>query len=396
MTDASAFTELAARWDAITIDQLRAVGGRKWAHYPNAVGAFIAESDFGAAPEITAVLERWVGESRFGYLVPQQALALQEATAKWHGDAYGWQVDAEHVGRLSDVVSGLEVTLQHFTRRSDSKVILPTPAYMPFLFLPEQSWQRDTVQVPLEADGSLDPDALDRAFGAGGEVLVLVNPQNPTGHVYTRDELVAISEVVERHGGRVFADEIHAPLVYAPGRHVPYASVNEAAASHTVTATSASKAWNLAGLKTAQVIFSNDDDLRTWQQVRYWPEDAVSPLGIVANTVAYNESRGWLSDLIAYLDRNRSAVDELVATHLPRARYRRPEGTYLAWIDLGDYGLPRPLGDFILEQAGVAITDGAATGPSAADFIRVNFATPLPILTEIFERIGDAVNAASR
>lgn len=385
----------AEHWDSITVEQLRAIRGRKWSHYPDALGAFIAETDFGTAPAVTEALRQVVDTSYYGYLTPDLTQRLREATASWLADRYGWQVDPLSVRRLPDVLSGLEVTLEYFTKRTDSAIILPTPAYMPFLSVPKPAWRRETITVPLAEDGgrwSLDLDAIDRAFAAGGEVLVLSNPHNPTGRVYTRDELVALSEVVERHGGRVFSDEIHAPLVYQPNRHVPYATVNETAASHTITATSASKAWNLAGLKSAQLILSNEADAQHWRKVGYWPEDGASTIGVIANTAAYEHGRQWLDDEVTYLDRNRHLLTDLLTRHLPQARYYEPEGTYLAWIDLRAYDLPTPLIDFFLHEAGVAITDGRATGREGAGFIRVNFATPTPILRQIVAQLGDAVS----
>jgi cystathionine beta-lyase len=209
--------------------------------------------------------------------------------------------------------------------------------------------------------------------------------------VYTAGELAAVAAVVERHGGRVFADEIHAPLVYPGGRHVPYASVSPVAAGHAVTAVSASKAWNLPGLKCAQLIVSNDADAAAWE--RAWPlymHDA-STLGARASIAAYAAGGDWLSDVVGYLDGSRHLLADLVAGQLPGVGYTPPEGTYLAWLDCRGLDLAPSAADFFHERAGVLATDGADCGTAGQGFVRVNFATPRPILAEMVRRMGAVV-----
>ena len=166
--------------------------------------------------------------------------------------------DVHHV---PDVIKALELAITHYSRPG-SPVILPTPAYMPFLSVPGYLG-REIIQVRMrDEDGffTLDLDAIEDAFRAGGHLLIFCNPYNPLGRVFTGAEIAQLTDVVDRHGGRVFADEIHAALVYPGQRHLPYAATSAAAAAHTLTATSASKAWNLPGLKCAQVILSSDPD----------------------------------------------------------------------------------------------------------------------------------------
>jgi cystathionine beta-lyase len=238
---------------------------------------------------------------------------------------------------------------------------------------------------------ALDLDGIDAAFRAGGHLLVLVNPCNPVGRVYGADELAAVAVVAQRHGGRVFADEIHAPLVYPGGRHIPYASVSPVAARHCVTAVSASKAWNLPGLKCAQLIVTSDADAQAWESS--WPlyEHDASTLGAQATIAAYRDGRAWLSDVVGYLDGSRHLLARLLAEHLPGVGYQVPEGTYLAWLDCRGLDLPPDLAAFFLERAGVLATNGAACGDAGQGFLRVNFATPRPILAEMIRQVGAAV-----
>jgi Aminotransferase class I and II len=203
---------------------------------------------------------------------------------------------------------------------------------------------------------------------------------------------------VARNDGRVYADEIHAPLVYPGGTHIPYASVSEQAANHSVTGTAASKGWNLPGLKCAQLILTNDADAATWAGCGFTFEHGASILGVRASIAAYREGGDWLADVVRYLDGSRELLAGLLAEHLPEIRYQPPEGTYLAWLDCRDLVRDRHLevtpAEFFRARARVLLTDGAACGEAGRDHIRLNFATPRPILTEIIRRMAAAVNGA--
>jgi cystathionine beta-lyase len=379
-------------FDAITIDQLRASGSYKWSTYPEAIGAFIAEMDFGVAPEISSALTRSV-EALVGYPTPELVSAMSAATARWLRDEYSWDVLPERIRPVGDVLIAMRATIDHFTAPG-SKIVLPTPAYMPFLKIPPMH-DREIVEVPLLLEDGryvFDLDGLDRAFADGGGMLILCNPYNPVGRVFTREELLAVSEIVERHGGRVFADEIHAPLVFAPHRHIPYASIGQAAAGHTITSTSASKAWNLPGLKTAQVILSNDADAATWATpVVTRNELLASNPGIIANTAAYDDARDWLADTHAYLDGNRTLLGELLAEHIPAIGYTPAEGSYIAWLDARGLGIEGSPADFFREEAGVALTDGIACGAAGEGFLRFILATPRPIIEQAVRQMAAAL-----
>ncbi len=381
-----------AHYDDLTIEDLSGVLGVKWNKFPDCIGAFVAEMDFRTAPPVIEALQEIVQEGFFGYLPEQRSNELSAAVSAWYANTTGWEVPAEWIYPLPDVIKGLEVTLTHFAPKG-GKVIVPTPAYMPFLFVPEFHG-REIVQVPmLEHDGryTYDLDAIDRAFADGGEVLIICNPHNPIGRVLTREEMLAVSEVVDRHGGRVFSDEIHAPLIYEGHTHVPYASISETAANHTVTAIAASKAWNLAGLKCAQIVISNERDNESWKDGAWWAGHGASSLGVVASTVAWTQGQPWLDDIIAYLDGNRKLMANLVAEHLPGVRYTPPEGTYLGWLDFRETPLDGDLAEFFRENAKVAVVDGAACGEVASRFVRFNIAMPQPILARSVRQMAEAL-----
>lgn len=377
------------RFDDITAEELFRVGGSKWSRYGDALGAFVAEMDFGLADPIKQVLHQAVDAGLSGYVSPVWDEQLKQATADFVTRRYGWNVDVKNVLTAPDVLTGMMITMKHHLK-PEARVILPTPAYMPFMFLPQMTGH-DLVQVPMirtETTWELDFDAIEEVF-ADGDMFVLCNPHNPIGKVYTRDEMVRLSEIVERHHGRVFNDEIHAPLMLDGNTHVPYPSISEVADGHTLTAMSASKAWNLAGYKCAQLVL-NDQDLTTAKDFAFELHGTATP-GVLANIAAFTEGEEWLDEVTGYLEGNHRRLLELVAEELPGAVMVPNQGTYLAWIDLEALGLQGKPSDFFLEKARVALTDGGACGDVGKHSVRLNFATPRPVMEQMVRRMGEAV-----
>ncbi|MFD1722684.1 MalY/PatB family protein [Amnibacterium endophyticum] len=374
-----------------SVDELRRRGSAKWTAFPGAIGAFVAETDFGLAPVIQEVLRDAIADGRLGYLPQSVVRDLQLATAGFVEDRYGWSVPPEHVRPVGDVLTGLDVFLKQWTDLA-RPAIVPTPAYMPFLRLP-QAVGKPIVEVPSPVvDGryELDLDGIAAAFEAGADTLILCNPWNPTGRVLTREELLAVAEVVSAHGGRVYSDEIHAPIVFPGHSHVPYASVSEAAAAHTVTAVSASKAFNLPGLKCAQLLFTSDDDAERWDRQAGFAAHGAGILGVLANTAAYTDGGPWLDQVLAYLDEGRRLVERRLAERLPQVGFRAPEGTYIGWLDVTALDLGEQASTAVVERTGVALTDGLACGAAGAGHLRLIMATPHPVLDEIVDRLAGA------
>ncbi len=370
---------------------LRERGSAKWTAFPDAIGAFVAEMDFGVAPVVRAAIDAELDAARTGYLPTAASTALAEATAAWSADRYDWPIRPDQVRPVADVLTGLDLVLRRYSDPS-KPVIVPTPAYMPFLQIPQRHG-REIIEVPSpQVDGryELDLDGIAKAFEAGADVLVLCNPWNPVGRVLTREELVAVSEVVDRFGGRVFADEIHAPVVFPGQRHVPYASISETAAAHTITAISASKAFNLPGLTCAQLVLSNDADAERYAEVAGLVAHGAAGFGVAANTAAYAQGGPWLDGVLEYLDDSRNRVGALLAERLPQVGYRAPEGSYIAWLDVRALDLGDAPADAIRERAGVALTDGAACGEAGRGYVRLILATPRPVLEEIVDRLARA------
>ena len=384
--------------DSATIAQLRARGSLKWTYFgPNVLPAWVAEMDHPTAESITQALVDAVNRNRIGYPTPdgcEPSHGVAEASARFFSSRYGWEVDPLWIATVPDVLRGVELAL-HLSGAPGSVVVVPTPSYPPFLEVVPLAGRR-LVLVPCLPDDALgwrlDLEGIHTALtgdpmhGSGGTVL-LCQPHNPLGRAWRRDELVGLAAVVDSHHGRVISDEIHGPLVLT-GKHTPYASV---AAHHTITVTSASKAWNFAGLKCAQVILTAEVDRHRWAQQPFTRTTGASILGMTATIAAYNDAIPWLDHVLDHTRKNAALLGELLDAHLPSVRYRPPDATYLAWLDCRALELDDPAAEFL--RRGVAVNDGNTFSTPGKGFIRLNLATPAPILTEIVQRMSGTSHA---
>jgi len=388
------------RFDDITVDDLVAQGSMKWTKMPGHLAAFVAEMDFGTAPEITDALRHMTDTALLGYLPAAVKEDMCQATSDYLRTHYAWDIPPAQIYPTADVLSAYDLVLEKFAR-AGTPVIIPTPAYMPFLTI-TAARGRDVIEVPMVQGPTgrweMDLDGIARAFKSGGHVLILCNPHNPLGRVYTRGELEALQTVVDSHDGMVFSDEIHAPLTFPGHQHVPYASVSETAATHTITATSASKSWNIPGLKCAQLIVSNDSHQEALHALGYMVSHGTATPGALANTAAYRSGEPWLTDVLEYIDINRTLLADLLAEHLPEMTYQMPEGTYIAWLDatgLPDVKGERSWAQFFSDEAKVGLTDGALCGDAGVGHLRVMLCTPHHILEKIVVAMALALKAHS-
>jgi cysteine-S-conjugate beta-lyase len=380
-------------FDGIDIDALRARRTVKWSKFgPTVLAGWVAEMDFPTAPVIVDALNDAIRREQFGYPVFDAQTGLPEAFASWSLRRHEWNVDPSRVHTIPDVLRGVALAIEYSTRPG-SPVILPTPAYMPFFDVIPMV-RRAIVEVPHVSVGIrlvLDLDRIDAAFAAGAGSIILCHPHNPAGMSATREELEDLAAVVERHGGYVISDEIHSPLTYPDRRHIPYASISALTAAHSITFTSASKAWNLAGLKCALAVTTNDDDLTRWQNFTQQAQGA-STLGIEASVAAFSDGGPWLDSVMAYLDTTRRWFGTLLFEHLPELRFTTPEATYFAWLNCERLSLPQEPAAFFLRHGNVALNEGATFGNGFENFIRLNVATSRPILEQIVGAMEGAVS----
>ena len=372
---------------AVSLDDLRRRHSVKWRQYPTDVlPLFVAEMDTPPAPAVAEALNRAVADGDTGYAT---AAGLPEAFAGFSAERFGWQVDPMDVTVVPDVMSAVRAALTANTEPGDA-VVLSTPVYPPFFAAVSGSGRRvvDSPMVMTTDGYRFDFDRLARDFAAGARAYLLCNPHNPLGRVYTRQELATVAELAERHDVLVISDEIHAPLTMPGHRHIPFASLDTEAAARGYTMMSASKAWNLAGLKTAVMVTGSR---ATTDRFPSEMTAGAGLLGVLASRAAYRDGVGWLDALLSDLDHRRRLLTDLVNTRLPGVGYRPPEGTYLSWLDLRALDLPADPAEVLLDRARVAVVSGAAFGPAGAGFVRLNTATSSTILTEAVDRIAEAV-----
>jgi cystathionine beta-lyase len=347
--------------------------------------------DYPLPAPIAEALRRAIADSDTGYAWPA---GLSEAFAAYAGEQWGWNVAPDRVTTLPDVLTGVAQALLRLTSPGDGVVITP-PVYHPFFSVVTDVVGRRVVEAPLarSADDAyvIDLEVLERAFASPGVTAFLMsNPHNPTGGVATRDELRAVADLAARHGVAVISDEIHAPLVLPGAMHVPFLTVVDDDAD-AVALVSASKAWNLAGLKASQLVSTGRTARTVTARIPMEVTFTTGHLGVIAAAAAYREGGPWLADVVGLLDAQRRLLADLLAAELPRARYRAPEASYLAWIDLSAYGLGDDPAAVILERGRVGLSPGATFGTQGRGFVRLNFATSPAILREIVSRIARVV-----
>lgn len=374
----------------------------KWSEFgEGAIGAGAAEMDFGTAPVVRDALYEAIEAGVHGYLPPSIVADVCTSSARWQLESYGWVVDPDDIRLVPDAITALSIVVDHFTPPT-MPVIVPTPAYPRFAGV-ARTLGRPVVPIGLSRESGryrYDIDQLREALAkAGGGLFVLCNPQNPTGFVADSHELLEISGVVSHYDGRVLADELHGPLTYSPKSHVPYASLSAESARHAITVISASKAWNLSGMKCAEVILTNPLDKESWDRLDRLKlsVNATSTLGALATVAAYTSGRPWLESVIDYLQCNSLIIEDFVKSEVPDIGYRAPDATFLAWLDVRRLrGVSRDPARYFLDGARVAMVDGRDFGPGGKGFVRLNFATSSSVLVQALERMKNAIGLLPR
>jgi cystathionine beta-lyase len=372
------------------LQSLRERTSEKWRAYPeDVIPLFVAEMDYPLAEPIAEALTEAVRRSDTGYARPGGE--LPRAFADFAARRWGWQVDPAQVTTTADVAVVVVEALRLAIRPGDG-VVINTPVYPPFFdFVPEAGGR--IVEVPLlqnAAGWSIDLDGVERAFAAGARAYLLCNPHNPLGHPHPADQLAAVAELAARYGVTVVSDEIHAPLTLSDGVFTPFLSVSDAAREHGIAAESASKAWNLAGLKCAMFVTAGERMSRLLatlpESVRY----RTGLFGQIASAVAFAEGEEWLDGAIRALERNRDALTTLLAEKLPGVGYLAPRASYLAWLDFRALGWGDDPSIRALENGRVALSSGPMFGTQGAGFARLNFACSPEVLGEAVDRLAGA------
>lgn len=370
-----------------SLDELRATRSSvKWRFFePDVLPVWVAEMDARPCPEVVEVVTRAIrdGDTGYAYAPPFVESFVNFAKRRWD-----WSPDAERSLLLPDVMIGVEEILQALTGPSSAVVVSP-PCYDSFHGFVESVGRRP-VHARLDADGRLDPTTLAHAFAdAGpGSAYLLCNPANPTGAVHTREELVTLARLADEHQVLVVSDEIHAPLVRAGVTFTPYLSVPEAAAG--IALVSASKSWNLAGLKAA-IAFAGAAAADRLASLHEVVTHGANHVAVLAQTAAYEHGEAWLDQLLLEVDDNRRLLESLLAEHLPGVRMMPAEATYLAWLDCSALGLADPATTFH-ERGRVALSAGTRYDPEqGSQWARFNLGTSPKVIEEAVRRMARAL-----
>ena len=373
-----------------TLENLRNRTSHKWRTFPGDVlPAFVAEMDFDPAEEIKDAIRAQLNAGDLGY--PHKG-ELGEAFAEFAADRLGWSLDPGFVYAIPDVMTGVAEVVQGITEDGAGVVINP-PVYAPFFFRLKLAGRR-IVEAPLQTSEELgydlDLDAVDHALRQPGVgAYLLCNPHNPLGRVWNREQLTGIAELCDRHGVPLLVDEIHAPLVFDGAKHVPFHSLDHPAAKRAVVFSSASKGWNIPGLKCGVAIAGEPGNAALLDQ--RWEGLLAAHLGVHASVAAFRSARPWLDAALSQVEANALQLSELLSASLPEVGYRRPQASFLAWLDCRELGLGDNPAEVFLERGRVALSPGPDFGTQGRGFARLNIGTSPELMAEAVRRMAAAV-----
>lgn len=377
--------------NSLPLTELRKRKSTKWRSFPKDVLPLpVAEMDFPIAEPIKKALQDMIDRSDTGYLgaFPEMLEAFKSISER----LWSWTPDVTQMRTSTDVGVGVVEVLRTLISPGDA-IVLNSPIY-------DNMWRwinevkGKLVDVPLINEGmnyQMDLAGVETAYKAGAKVHLLCSPHNPVGIVFSKETLSNIADLAEKYGVIIISDEIHAPLTFDSKEFTPFLNVSTAAQRVGITVTSASKTFNLAGLKCALII-TQDDKLK--ERINSMPVSVAfraSLFGAVAATAAMSESQEWLDNLIYTLDQNRKLLRNLIDSKAPAIGYREPDFGYLAWLDLSQLGLGDDPAKQILERSKLAVNAGSMYGPNSKHHIRFNFGTGSEIITEAFDRIMQSI-----
>ncbi len=377
---------------AQSLEELRTHRSEKWREFPEDVLPLpVAEMDFPIAAPIRELLLEMVAHSDLGYLgpIPELPLAFSQfAQKRWN-----WKADLSQIHLVTDVGVGVVEVLRLLTSPGD-KVVVNSPVYHNFY-----TWIKEThvekVDLPfVESENGwfIDFDDLEESYKQGAKVHLLCNPQNPLGRLFTEEELLRIAHLAKEYSVVVISDEIHAPLTYPEATFIPFLSLGSDAEAVGIVVTAASKAWNIAGLKCAIIISQSEAMDAVLKRLPKATHYRASLLGGFATAVAYKQGEEWLDGVITTLDSNRKYLAELLAKKIPEIKYRIPQNSYLAWLDMSALELGINPSFVLLERGRVALNSGRSFAPHTPQFVRLNFATSHTVLEEAVNRMVVAIN----
>lgn len=353
---------------------------------------WIADMEFETAKPIRDAIEKRAQHGIYGYVA--KPASYFEAFCEWQKKRHGWDVDSDLVSFSNGVVPSLSSIVKLFTPEG-SKVLIQTPVYPEFYEVVE-AWGREVLESPLvEKDGfySIDFNDFEEKLKQGPKLFILCNPQNPVGRVWTRNELTHLTDLCLKYNVMIVSDEIHADFMLWGNKHIPTASISKKVSDNTITCSSCSKTFNLAGLQASFVVSPNMDFKKTydkfWQNLEIHRNNCFS---LVAMQAAYREGDEWLEQLLPYIEENIKFVNEYCKKYIPQIKVSIPESTYLIWLDCRELGLSNEeLSEFMIKKAHLGLNSGNAFSRSLTGYMRLNTACPRETLKKAMKQLEEAV-----
>lgn len=353
---------------------------------------WVADMDFmSPQPVINAIRSR-AEQGIYGYTSRPESYF--EAMMNWYKKRYDWQIQQEEIIHSPGVVTTLSIIMREFTQPGD-KIIIQPPVYYPFFDVIKEN-EREIIYNPLKRAGEnyvMDYEDLERKIDHQVKYLILCNPHNPVGRVWTKEELIKLGEICLKNNVKVISDEIHGDLVYGDNQYTPFASISEEFRKNSIICLSATKTFNIAGLQVSFAIFPDKTEYDQFARLLgIFDIKRNNCFSLVAVEAAYREGEEWLHQLLEYLEKNIDFVIHYCKEHIPQVKPNRPEGTYLVWLDCRELGLNNEqLNAFMTGKAKVALDGGDWFGAEGSGCMRMNIACPRDILAEGLRRIEKAV-----
>ncbi|MDP4085669.1 MAG: MalY/PatB family protein [Bacillota bacterium] len=354
---------------------------------------WVADMDFRPPQAVINALKERVEHGIFGYtFVPK---STHQAIQEWLKKRHKWEIQPNWLLYCSGVVQAISTAIQTFTNLGD-KILLQAPIYTPFFEMIEKNG-RSVVNSPLQLVNGryeIDFNGFENELKNGCKLFLLCNPHNPTGRVWTKEELMKMGELCLNYDCLILSDEIHSDIVYKSFKHFPIASLSHELLNQTITCIAPSKTFNLAGLQASAVIIKNED-LRTKfsETQKRQGVFSLNTFGIIGMETAYHEGEEWLEELIDYLEENKNYTIDFLDKYFPHITCIEPEGTYLLWLDCRNLSLDdKPLHNLFIQKGKLALEPGTKYGPGGEGFMRMNIACPREDLIEGLERLKKALS----
>lgn len=383
------FDKIVERADSCCIkyDERKSTFGRE-----DVLPLWIADMDFEAPDFIKDALLERIAHPVFGYGIRDDK--YYDAIINWVKRRNGWEIRREWIDFAPGVVSGFVFAIRTLTNEGDGVVIMP-PTYPPFAAQIKAN-NRKIINSPLVMqDGkyTIDFEDLDKKL-AGAKALMFCSPHNPSGRVFSKEELQRVGELCCKHNVGIISDEIHSDLVHKPNKHTHIASICKEFSARCITLIAPTKTFNIAGLSTSAMVTPDDDlRLRLREELDRYHVDQGNLFGTAALIAAYNNGEEWLEELLEYIGGNMQFVIDFLTEKLPVVKANRSEATYLMWLDFRDMGMTHEeLRDFLVNEAGVGLNDGETFGVEGRGFMRLNLATSKAMIEQALNMITDAYN----